>query len=147
MSSSIGSPERSRSRNESEGFTLIEVLVAFAILAVTLVVLLQSFGSGSRAMGTSERYLMATMLARSVLEDIGTETPVVAGERSEEIDDGYSWTIRMRPSPTIPSVKDGDNIQVPYEVQVEISWQGRPVTTLTTLRLVSQPQNSAGRAE
>jgi hypothetical protein len=30
-------------------------------------------------------------------------------------------------------------IAVPYEVQVEIAWNDRPVTTLTTLRLATEP--------
>ena len=139
MSWWIGSPEPSRSRNRL-GFTLIEVLVALAILALALVVLLQVFGGGLRAAGISERYLMATMLARSVLDDFGTEIPAAAGERSGDIANGYRWTTRAEPSRTIAPVKNGDRLQVPLEVQVEISWNGKPVTTLTTLRLVAQPQ-------
>jgi general secretion pathway protein I len=122
------------------------VLVAFAILAIALVVLFQVFGGGSRAIETSERHLMATMLARSVLDDIGTETPIVAGERSDVIGDGYSWTIRTAPSPSIAPIKDGDRIQIPYVVQVEISWNDRPITTLTTLRLVARKADAAGAA-
>ena len=141
MWSWTGSPEPFQSPNSTRGFTLIEVLVALAVLSITLVVLLQAFGGGLRAVGTSERYLMATMLARSVLDDIGTETPVVAGEKSDDIADGYRWTTRIAPSPTIAPVKDEALLQVPYEVQVEISWHGRPVTTLTTIRLVAQPQS------
>jgi len=144
MWSSTGSPEPSRSR--TEGFTLIEVLVAFAILAIALVVLFQAFGSGSRAIETSERHLMATMLARSVLDDIGSETPIVAGERSDAIGDGYRWAIRTAPSPSIAPIKDGDWIQVPYVVEVEISWNDRPITTLTTLRLVARKEGTAGAA-
>ena len=135
----IGSPEQSRSRN-SPGFTLIEVLVALTILALALVVLLQVFGGGLRAASVSERYLMATMLARSVLDDFGTEIPAAAGEWSGDIANGYRWTTRAAPSRTIAPVKDGDRLQVPLEVQVEISWNGKPVTTLSTLRLVAQPQ-------
>jgi len=133
-----GSPELSRSRNNL-GFTLIEVLVALAILALALVVLLQAFGVGLRAGRVSERYLMATMLARSVLDDFGTEIPAVAGEWSGDIANGYRWTTRAATSRTIAPVKNGDHLQIPLEVQVEISWNGRPVTTLTTLRLVAQP--------
>jgi general secretion pathway protein I len=142
MWSWTGSREPSHSPSESRGFTLVEVLVAFAILALTLVVLLQAFGGGLRAVSASERYLMAAMLARSVLDDVGAETPIVAGEGSDDIGDGYRWTTRIAPSRTISPVRDGDQLQVPYEVQVEISWNGKPVTTLTTLRLVAQPQSS-----
>jgi general secretion pathway protein I len=135
----IGSRERFHSRSDRNGFTLVEVLVAFAILALTLVVLLQAFGGGLRAVGTSERYLMATMLARSVLDDVGIETPIMAGETSDDVGDGYRWTTRIAQSRTVAPMKDGNQLQVPYEVQVEISWNGKPVVALTTLRLTAQP--------
>ena len=83
---------------------------------------------------------MAAMLARTVLDDFGTEIPAVAGERSGDIADGYRWSTRAAPSQTIAAVKNGNTLHVPLEVQVEISWNGKPVTTLTTLRLVAQPQ-------
>lgn len=141
---STGSPEPSRSRS-SQGFTLIEVLVALAIVALALAALLQVFGAGLRAVGTSERYLMATMLARSVLDDFGTEIPAAAGEWSGDIADGYRWTTRATPSQTIGAVKNGNTLQVPLEVQVEISWNGKPLTTLATLRLVARPQTDQQR--
>jgi general secretion pathway protein I len=122
------------------------VLVALTILAIALTVLFQVFGSGSRAVATSERYLMATMLARSVMDDIGAETPIVAGERSGDVGDGYRWTIRSTPSPAIQPITDGDRILTSYVVQVAISWNGRPVTTLTTLRLVTSRKSPTGRA-
>jgi general secretion pathway protein I len=137
-----GSREPFRSRNDSGGFTLIEVLVAFAILALALVVMLQAFGGGLRAVSASERYLIATMLARSVLDDLGVETPIVPGEMSDDIGDGYRWTTRIAQSRTIEPVKEGNQLQVPYEVQVEIAWNGKPVATLTTLRLVAQVQSA-----
>jgi general secretion pathway protein I len=129
-------------RNDSRGFTLIEVLVAFAILALTLMVLLRVFGTGLRTVDASERYLMATMLARSVLDDLGAETPVVPGERSGEIGEDYRWRMEVAPSRTIAPVRSGIQSQVPYEVRVEISWNGRPVMSLTTLRVAAQAQSS-----
>ncbi len=147
MWSWTGLRARFRSSNRAGGFTLIEVLVAFAILALTLAALLQVFSAGLRSFGAADRHLMATMLARSVLEDVGTEIPIVAGEMSDEVEDGYRWTVRIFPSDTISPVADADWIQVPYEVQVEVSWNGTPVTTLTTLRLAAEsgPSLDGGR--
>lgn len=127
------------SSSSARGFTLIEVLVAFAILALTLAALLQVFATGLRSADAIDRHLMATMLARSVLDDVGTEIPIVAGEQSAEIEQGYRWTVRILPSGTIPPVAEAEWVTVPYEVQVEIAWNGRPITTLTTLRLAAEP--------
>jgi general secretion pathway protein I len=120
------------------GFTLIEVLVAFGILASTLVAVLQVFSQGLRSVDVAERHLIATMLMRSIVDDLGTEVPIVAGERSGEIDDGYRWTTRMAVSQTIAPVATAQGVYLPYEIDVEIVWNGRPVTTLTTLRIVAE---------
>ena len=139
MWSWIGSRVPFRSSNNAGGFTLIEVLVAFAILVLTLTALMQVFSVGLRRVNTADRHVMATMLARSVLDDVGTEIPIIAGERSADIEQGYRWTVRIVPATTISPVGDVEWSQVPYEVQVGISWNGHPVTTLTTLRLVAEP--------
>ena len=65
MSSWTGLQAPFRSSNSGSGFTLIEILVAFAILALTLTALLQVFTSGLRNVDAADRHLMATMLARS----------------------------------------------------------------------------------
>jgi general secretion pathway protein I len=128
-----------RSSSSARGFTLIEVLIAFAILALTLAALMQVFGAGLRSSDAVDRHLMATMLARSILDDLGAEIPIAAGERTGEIGQGYRWTVRIQPSTTIPPIAIAEWVQTPYEVQVEVTWNDRPITKLTTLRVVAEP--------
>jgi general secretion pathway protein I len=133
-----GSRARSLSSSSGRGFTLIEVLVAFAIMALTLAALLQVFTTGLRSVDLADRHLMATMLARSVLDDVGSEIPLVAGEQSAEIEQGYRWTVRIQPASAIAPVTDIEWTAMLYEVQVEVAWNDRPVTTLKTLRLLTE---------
>lgn len=147
MWSWTGLRARSRSSSSARGFTLIEVLVAFVILALTLAALLQVFTTGLRSVDVADRHLMATMLARSVLDDVGTEIPLAAGEQSADIEQGYRWTVRIQPAGTIAPVAADEWIEVPFEVQVEVSWKGVPVTTLTTLRLGAQPRLFGGGSQ
>lgn len=147
MWSLTGLRARPRSPSSARGFTLIEVLVAFTILAFTLAALIQVFTAGLRSSDAVDRHLMATMLARSVLDDLGAEIPVAAGETSGELEQGYRWIVHIQPSTTVPSVAIADWVQTPYEVQVEITWHDRPVAKLTTLRLAAEPTsmpNAAG---
>jgi general secretion pathway protein I len=134
---------QSTTGRRQRGFTLIEVLVAFGILALMLVALLQVFSLGLRSVNVSERHLIATMLMRSILDSLGTEIPIVAGERSGDIDDGYRWTTRIARSQTIAPVATAQWAYLPYEIELEIAWNGRPVTTLTTLRIVAELVGSA----
>src|SRR3546814_7122506 len=72
----------------ADGFTLLEVLVALAILSLSLAAIYQAFGIGLRNDAQTHRYWAATILAESRLALIGTEVAADVGrwtgERSEE---------------------------------------------------------------
>jgi len=55
---------------DEQGFTLIEVLVAFVILAVSLVAMMDSFAMANRGNADVYRYNTAVSLAQSKMEEI-----------------------------------------------------------------------------
>ena len=59
-----------RKKGRDRGFTLIEVLVAFAILAFTLAAAYGVFADASRAVASGERYGVALALAESRLAEV-----------------------------------------------------------------------------
>ena len=123
-----------RKQESSRGFTLIEVLVAFAILAITLTTLFHLFSTGLGAITSAERYRMATLLARSTLDEVGTELPLVVGEQNGNIGQGFSWVARIARSATVNPIVHGEVLYVPYDVAVSVSWRGRHVVTLTSFQ-------------
>ena len=56
----------SRQRRQ-RGFTILELLVAFAIMAISLGMLYRASGGSARSVGNMERYQRATVLAESIL--------------------------------------------------------------------------------
>ena len=66
--------------NRSRGYTLVEVLVAFVILAMTLTVLLRIFSGGVRNIAVSADYARAVLIAESQLAAAGIDEPFHAGE-------------------------------------------------------------------
>ena len=74
------------------GFTLLEVLVAFVILALSLGVIYQLFGQGTRAASQSARYTQATMIAQSLLAEAGVTHRLEASQRSGFSGD-YHWEV------------------------------------------------------
>jgi general secretion pathway protein I len=79
------------------GFSLIEVLVAFAILAVSLGVLLQIFSRASLTTAASVQYSRAASLASARLDAVGTAIPLEPGTVSGEPEDGLAWELAMVP--------------------------------------------------
>lgn len=128
------------------GFSLLEVLVAFAILSVSLGVLLQVFATGLRNVGLADDYSQATLYAESILAAMGREAPLSVGNRSGPVNDRFSW--RSTVDLYTEGMPDPETTRIlAYRVRVEVYWPG-PVqdraVMLETLRLApgDQPPDS-----
>lgn len=130
------------------GFSLLEILVAFAILSVSLGVLLQVFATGLRNAGAADDYTQATLYAESILAAIGKETPLAEGNHSGPINEQFSW--RSRISPYLEGMPDSEKTHVrAYRIEVEVFWTGlaqHRSVALETLRLAPvEPPGTGGR--
>ena len=81
----------------SRGFSLLEVLVAFVILALILSVLMQIFSGGLRNASRADEYQQAVLLGQSKLASVGIETPLEVSESNGEFDAVYRWHVSIRP--------------------------------------------------
>lgn len=130
-----------------QGFSLLEVLVAFAILSISLGILLQIFSTGMEATTLSGEYTYATSLAESKLATIGVETPYIEGVEEGKFDRKYTWRTSIFPYEELNNDEEklgegfNDPINRPallYRVKVEVFWEstGKMRTiALETLRL------------
>lgn len=128
------------------GFSLLEVLVAFSILALSLGVLLRIFGGAGRLAGLTEEHARAVVLAESLLARAGVEEPLRPGETSGQIDETYDWAMRVSPFTPPSGPLPAELPFKPYWVELAVEWgegQELHAFTLSTLRLVGD-QNQAG---
>lgn len=85
---------KSKEKNNS-GFTLVELLVAIAILAIVVTPLLYSFVSGARLNAKSKRIMEATTVAQNVMEDIkATSLEDLLDEVEDRQDGTYAITYK-----------------------------------------------------
>ncbi len=92
--------------SHQSGFTLLEVLVAFVLMAMAVVVIAQSFAGGLRNLARTDSYTTAALVADSQMVQVGVLYPVASGEFNQSdfesesdsrLDKQYRWSISMTP--------------------------------------------------
>jgi len=78
------------------GFTILEVLTAFVLLAVALAAILQIFSSGLRDAQLADEYARAVMIAQSRLAAFTASERVEEGS-SAGVDSPFSWALTALP--------------------------------------------------
>jgi general secretion pathway protein I len=79
-----------------KGFSLLEVLIAFAIMAVAVTIILRIFGSAVSNAVISEKYSIAVQMAESLMAKTGIETPLVIGETQGNEGGIYDWRVAIK---------------------------------------------------
>lgn len=136
------------------GYTLIEVVVAFGLLAFAMTLLLGTLTNASRQVRASDQYGRAALHAQSLLAQIGVGQALAAGRRNGRLDEGrYQWEVvvapwrdpRPAPQSAQPQALVGPKLM---HVQVTVAWgEGGPRERLRleSLRLVAPTDpNAAG---
>ena len=123
-----------RARAQS-GLTLLELLVAFAIMAMSLALIYRVMGSSARAAAHVDATQRAVVLARSLL-DLRDTVPEGGWQDAGE-SAGYHWRIESVPWDTGLS---GSGIPPLYKVLLTITWDaGARSLQLATLRPLRKP--------
>ena len=105
--------------NRNKGFSLLEILVAFSILAISLGILLKIFSSGVNTAMIAEEYTVATQIAESLMAKTGIEEPLVVGENSGTEVEKYHWRVTVESS---PNPADDGEVAGFLAVQVIVEW-------------------------
>lgn len=127
----------------SRGFTLLEVLVALAILGVAVVASIQGFAQGLRLLKLAGDHQEAMLIADQKLREV-----VAPAEGHDEgAEEQFTWarTVARIPAPELaisPTRRVAWNV---YQVTVEVRWDAQRRVELTTLRtLPDLPQGQTG---
>ena len=130
------------------GFSLLEVLAAFVVLALVGTALFRIFSGALGNASLSDEYSRATLYAESRLAIQEVETPLREGAQQGTSDDGkYAWTARVEPykppgsTPDLDAAADLMPVRL-WRIAVTVSWAAPSGTdrsiALATVRLAAR---------
>jgi general secretion pathway protein I len=131
-------------RGTQRGFSLLELLVAFSILALSLGVLYRVSGGTVHNLQQSEQHQRAAALAESLLSLKDAVPP--AGWEQSGTSAGYAWRILSTPYSTPAASLNAPRL---HQVLITVAWGGeakpRQIEVVTLLP-EQQPIEPAGSA-
>lgn len=101
---------RYKSPQTNQGFTLIEVIASFTILAMTFMVVLEILSNSSTNTIKSSERTKISLLAQSKMAEVGLLIPIEEGSQSGDFDDEVSWDLNIQA------------YDAPYEGNVEMDF-------------------------
>lgn len=132
----------------AHGYTLIEVLVAFVILAMVLTVLLRIFSAGTRNIEIADTYTRAVLVGEALLAAAADPgAPPVAGDFGGLAADRFAWRRVVTPLPPVRGDSVPQETPRAHRVSVRVAWSapgGRRQIELATVR-VDPPEGSEVR--
>ena len=130
------------------GFTLLEVMIAFAIAALALGVFYGGVAGGVRTAGVAAHYEAALARAQSRLAAMGGPARLIPGDTSGDDGGGYTWRVQVRQTASAPfaglppdAARTAPRAAL-FALNVTIAWNmdgGERRVTLGTARLLTIP--------
>lgn len=86
-----------RARNKQNGFTLLEILVAFTLLAMTFATIMEIIAGSAKNTVKASQYTKIALLAQSKMDELGVFEVLEEGNSNGDFDDQTSWSLEIMP--------------------------------------------------
>jgi type II secretion system protein I len=103
----------------NKGFTLLEILVALAILATAVTIIFQLFSAGLRNIAVSEDVVSAAVRAEAKMREVLSNEELTENSWTETTSDGYTFAVNI--TETLQEKTDSLPVQV-LQIDLAITW-------------------------
>lgn len=107
-------------RRDDRGFTLVEVLIAFAILSLAAVACYRAAGSGLRAIEAAGATERAVLVAQSQMDRLVALRSVPEDRNGTIPGTPYSWQVEVLPAAGLPPAPPQS--RQPLRLVLTVSW-------------------------
>jgi general secretion pathway protein I len=135
-----------RSRAGSAGFTLIEILVALALLGLGIGAVASVLSDSARGYTAAGNTQTALSLADDKLESAGITEPLRVGQTEGQFDERFSWRVAVtnyRDRPPVGAAAAQSDALALFRIEVTVGWRDgvrERQIALSTVRLVQVPR-------
>jgi type II secretion system protein I len=120
----------------SKGFTLIEVMVALAIMSIAIVTIIQLFAQGLRLLKSGGDHQRAVIIADQKLRELVSFTEGV--EEGEEEPFRWERHVTLEPEPEGPPEPTAGKPLRTYRVSVRVRWEKEKSVEVASLRTIRE---------
>lgn len=119
-----------------KGFTLIEVMVALAIMSLAIVTIIQLFAQGLRLLKAGGDHQRAVIMADQKLREIASFTEGI--EEGEEEPFRWERRVTLEPEPEgLTEPTPGKPLRT-YRVSVRVRWEKEKAVEVASLRTIRE---------
>lgn len=115
----------------NSGFTLLELLLAFVVFALSFATVLEILSGSMRNTVRARHYSEAALTAQSLMDQVGLEIPLEAGYSANGEEGPYAWQIQIYEyastgeNPYSVELSELTGIEL-LQVDLAVSWGERP---------------------
>jgi general secretion pathway protein I len=123
------------------GFSLIEIMIGFVIMAIALTIVIRVFSTGLTTVSKTERYSIAIQIAESLMARVGEDISLDNGQLKGDIEETYYWLVSIEPmliDYKLLMIDESNSNMELKKVKIQVGWLDNEISSNIELDEIKQ---------